>query len=104
MLEPIELSYDLQLLPRGRVSFRRWRFELWHGQTLLSAGWRLSPLQAQRALQTHALRYAHRIHGLHPLHPDRLTDTDDALIGRVFALESGHVRVRLTPRAWPEAA
>jgi hypothetical protein len=104
MLEPIELSYDLHLLPRGRVSFCRWRYELWHGQTLLSAGWRLSPLHAQRALQAHALRYAHRVHGLHPLHSDRLPDSGLALSGRVFALELGHVRVRLIPRASLDAA
>ena len=69
MLEPIELTYDLHLLQLGRFTFRRWRYELWHGPRLLSAGWRRSALHAQRALRAHALRYAHRRHGLSPLHP-----------------------------------
>ncbi|MBV9819303.1 MAG: hypothetical protein JOZ07_13295 [Solirubrobacterales bacterium] len=67
MTEPIELTYDLHLLPAGRVSFRRWRWALWSGPTLLAAGWRLSPLHAQRALRARALRHVHRLHGLHPL-------------------------------------
>ena len=70
MTDPIELIYDLHLLAPGRLPFRRWRWELWHGPQLLAAGWRLSVLHAQRALRGHAVRYAHRLHGLHPLRPD----------------------------------
>jgi hypothetical protein len=99
VLEPIELTYDLHLLPKSRVAFRRWRYELWHGPHLLSAGWRLSPLHAQRALCGHALRYAHRLHGLHPLHPDRPLHAEQPWNGRRVAVESGDLRVLLAPRA-----
>ena len=44
-------EYDLRLLPRGRFTFRRWRFELWHGPRLLAAGWRTSEDHAERALR-----------------------------------------------------
>lgn len=104
MIEPIELTYDLHLLPRGRVAFRRWRYELWHGPQLLAAGWRLSALPAQRALRAHALRYAHRLHGLHPLHPDHAPALEDSWAGRPVALEWGDLRVLLTPRAALDAA
>jgi len=97
MLEPIELTYDLHLLPLGRFTFRRWRYELWHGPRLLSAGWRLSALHAQRALRAHALRYAHRLYGLSPLHPEpgHEVDWDEQTV----ALRSGDLRVTLVHRA-----
>lgn len=106
MIEPIELTYELHLLPRGRVSFRRWRYELWHGPQLLAAGWRLSALHAQRAVGGQAIRYAHRVHGLHPLHPDRASSGQEEASwnGRQVALESGDLRVMLTPRAILDAA
>ncbi|HET9718577.1 MAG TPA: hypothetical protein VFP55_00715 [Solirubrobacteraceae bacterium] len=100
MPQPIELTYELHLLPRGRIAFRRWRYELWHGPQLLAAGWRLSALHAQRALRAQAIRYAHRLHGLHPLHPDRPPPAEEApWSGRPVALESGDLRVMLTPGA-----
>ena len=46
MTEPIELNYQLRLLPPGRISFRRWRWELWHGPQLLAAGWHGAPSTA----------------------------------------------------------
>jgi hypothetical protein len=105
VLEPIELTYELNVLPRGRAAFRRWRYELWHGPQLLAAGWRLSGLHAQRALRAQAIRYAHRIHGLHALHPDRTPPAEEApWSGRRVAVESGDLRVMLTPRALLDAA
>lgn len=105
MLEPIELTYELHLLPRGRIAFRRWRYELWHGPQLLAAGWRLSALHAQRALGAQAIRYAHRMHGLHLLHPEQARGTEEAPWGgRRVAVESGDLRVMLTPRALLDAA
>jgi hypothetical protein len=101
---PIELTYELHLLPRGRMSFRRWRYELWHGPQLLAAGWRLSAQHAQRAVGSHAIRYAHRVHGLHPLHPDRAPGSETSWRGGRVALESGDLRVMLTPRAVLDAA
>jgi hypothetical protein len=98
VIDPLELSYVLHLLPIGRIAFRRWRYELWDGSELLAAGWRLSPAQAQRALRVHAMRYAHRRHGLLPLHPSPGTLSDTAWPGRRMALEWGELRVLLTPR------
>jgi hypothetical protein len=102
MIEPIELSYALFLLPAGGVAFRRWRWELWHGPKLLAAGWRLNPVHAQRALRAHALRYAHRLHGLHLLHPEAGVSSDGMWPGAPIALGTGDVRVVLTPRDEPE--
>ncbi len=99
MIEPLELTYELRLLPRGRLTFHRWRYELWHGPQLLAAGWRLSALQAQRALRAHAITYVHRRHGLHLLHPDRVAAPDAPWSGRRVAVQSGDLRVTLTPRA-----
>jgi hypothetical protein len=105
MLEPIELTYELHVTPRGRTAFRRWRYELWQGPQLLAAGWRLSALHAQRALRSQAIRHAHRLHGLHALHPDRTPPVEEApWSGRRVAVESGDLRVMLTPRALLDAA
>jgi hypothetical protein len=103
MIEPIELSYALMLLPAGRLAFRRWRWELWHGPQLLAAGWRLDPRAAQRALRVHALRYAHRRHGLHLLHPERDAEAEAGWPGSTVAVGAGDVRVVLRPRQDPEA-
>jgi hypothetical protein len=105
MLTPIELTYELHALPRGRITFRRWRYELWHGPQLLAAGWRLSALHAQRALRAQAIRYAHRLHGLHPLNPDRGAPAAEEAPwgGRQVTVESGDLRVMLTPRALLDA-
>lgn len=98
MLEPIELTYVLDLLPLGRKAFRRWRWELWHGPRLLAAGWRLSALHAQRALRAHAFRYAHRLHGLHPLRPEAAHRGDTGFSDGRMAIRWGELRVVLTPR------
>lgn len=103
MIEPIELTYDLHVLPRGRTAFRRWRYELWHGPQLLAAGWRLSALHAQRALRTHALRHAHRRLGLRLLHAEQGPVNEPPWGGRPVAVESGDLRVVLIPRAMAEA-
>jgi hypothetical protein len=56
-------QYDLQMLPRGRFTFRRWRYELWHGATLRACGWRTSPQAAERALQRSAAYWTHLLEG-----------------------------------------
>ncbi len=66
-----EFAYALHLLPPGRIGFRRWRWELWHGPALLCAGWRLSREHAERALRAAASRAGHARLGVHPLHPER---------------------------------
>jgi hypothetical protein len=62
-----ELHYAIEILPPGRLPFKRWRYELWSGQVLLASGWRTSERQVERALRTHAARHAHRVLGVHPL-------------------------------------
>lgn len=103
MIEPIDLTYALDPLPADRIPFRRWRWELWHGPRLIAAGWRLSVLHAQRALRNHALRHAHRVHGLHPLNTDLPGDPERTWGERQVVFDWGELRVVLTPRALLEA-
>ncbi len=104
MTEPLELTYALHLLPRGRISFRRWRWELWHEPQLLAAGWRLNPLHAQGALGAHAFRYVHRLHGVHPLPSPAALAGERLWGGGSTAFRWGDLRVVLTPRAMLDAS
>jgi hypothetical protein len=97
MTEPLELTYDLHLLPRGRISFRRWRWELWHGAQLLAAGWRVNPLHAQRALRAHAFRY------VHPIPSQAAHPAERPWGGGTTAFHWGDLRVVMTPRALVDA-
>ena len=45
-VDGLSFSYVLHELPPGRLPFRRWRFELWHGARLEAAGWRMSERDA----------------------------------------------------------
>ncbi len=93
-----ELSYDLRVLEPGRVPFRRWRWELWHGPRLLATGWRTSEGHAERALRTAASRFAHRVLGLHPLRPEATTVPGGWRPGAAVRLQCGAVSCRLVPR------
>src|SRR4051794_41516171 len=66
IVEGLSFSYVLHELPRDRLPFRRWRFELWHGARLEAAGWRMSERDALRALHKHGSRVAHSMFGLRP--------------------------------------
>ena len=99
MSEPdLELHYALHELPAGRVPFRRWRFELWHGGRLLAAGWRTTEAHAERALRERAARVAHRRLGLHLLHPDRAEADAPLRCNTVARVTCGAVSCRLVPR------
>lgn len=63
-VEGLQFDYALYALPPGRLPFRRWRWELWHGARLEAAGWRLSQREAARALRLHGSRVGHRLFGL----------------------------------------
>ena len=63
-VEGLEFAYALYPLPPGRLPFRRWRWELWHGANLVAAGWRLARPDAGRALRVHAAEFGHRLFGL----------------------------------------
>ena len=47
-MELLSFSYVVHELPRDRLPFRRWRFELWQGPRLEAAGWRATAMP-QRA-------------------------------------------------------
>jgi hypothetical protein len=104
MNEPLELTYDLHLLPRGRLAFRRWRWELWHEPHLLATGWRTGPLHAQRALRAHAFWYVHRLHGVHPLPSQAAHPAERPWGGGSTAFRWGDLRVVLTPRGLLDAS
>jgi hypothetical protein len=80
VVEGLAFHYALHELPLGRLSLRRWRWELWHGPRLEAAGWRLSRREAARALRLHGSRVGHRLFGLKP-------PPDDA--GSIPALRPG---------------
>jgi hypothetical protein len=97
-VEGLQFAYALHPLPPGGFGFRRWRWELWHGATLLAAGWRASRSDSERALRSYAAKAAHAVFGLRP--PERLLpDTADAIpLGATVHVESGAVRCMLVPR------
>ena len=56
-------DYTLEPLPPGRLG-RRWRWELWDGALLLSAGWHVSERAARRAVRIAAARRMYERLGL----------------------------------------
>ena len=90
-------GYALQLLPPGRFGFRRWRWELWHGASLLAAGWRLSRQHAERALRAAASRAGHARLGLHPLDPERNLALGTFHQGATVRVDCGALTLELVP-------
>ena len=97
MEEPV-LLYALHLMPPGRFPFRRWRWELWSGPTLLATGWRTSERQAERALRMTAARVAHAKLGLHPLRPEEAAASGSLSAGAPARVVCGAVSCLLLPR------
>jgi hypothetical protein len=95
---PPEFEYDLRELPPGRVPFRRWRYELWHGALLLRSGWRITPRDAERALRTAASRRSHDLIGVKPLRPENNRALAPFKPGATVTLDCGPVRCVLMPR------
>ena len=95
--EGLRFGYALHELPPGRLPFARWRWELWHGATLVAAGWRLSRPQAARALRTRAAEFGHGLFGL----PVRELDvaSGDLRPGAAERLAIGSITCLLVPRA-----
>ena len=91
-------QYDLRLLPRGRFTFRRWRWELWHGAVLRAAGWRTSPAAAERALRNAAAYWAHETLGVRPAPPERARALDRFVLGATVRIDCGGVGCVLEPR------
>src|SRR3954462_4914672 len=65
-VEGLQFSCALHALPPGRLPFRRWRWELWHGPTLVASGWRLARPDAGRALRGGAAGFGCRLFCLAP--------------------------------------
>ena len=105
MIEPAPtLEYALQPLAPGRVGFRRWRWELWHGAALLATGWRTSPGHAERALVAAASRRVHALLGVRPLRPDRAEALDRFVPGATVRVDCGPTVCELAPRRESAAA
>jgi hypothetical protein len=97
--EGLQFSYALHLLPPGRLPFKRWRWELWHGSTMVAAGWRLSRPQAGRALRVRAAEFGHRLFGLPVPAPDDRMVAVDLQPGVAERVEIGSITCLLVPRA-----
>ena len=103
-VEGLQFAYALYPLPPGRLPFGRWRWELWHGATLVAAGWRLSRPQAGRALRLHAAAFGHRLFGLPAPARDEGAAAGDLRPGTTERLVIGHIACALVPRALEQPA
>ena len=97
--EGLQFTYALHPLPPGRLPFKRWRWELWHGATLLAAGWRLSRPQAGRALRLAAAEFGHRLFGLPAPTRTPADGHGDLLPGAAERVVIGPITLMLVPRA-----
>jgi hypothetical protein len=97
-VEGLRFGYALHPLAPGRFGFRRWRYELWHGNHLHAAGWRTSRRAAESALRKHAARVGHAIFGLSPS-PDAIAAGDGEVPqGATVRIDAGAVSLTLVPR------
>ena len=95
-VDGLSFKYVLHELPPGRLPFRRWRFELWHGARMEGAGWRMSERDAARALRAHGSRVGHRIFGLRP--PPAEKSAPAFRPGAAVRMHHGAVTFSLVPR------
>jgi len=102
-VEGLQFGYALHPLPPGRLPFRRWRWELWHGATLIAAGWRLTRPQAGRALRLAAADFGHRLFGLASARLDPRAAEGDLFPGSAERLAIGPITCLLVPRALERA-
>jgi hypothetical protein len=98
-VEGLTFAYALYQLPPGRLPFRRWRWELWHGANLVAAGWRLGRPDAGRALRVHAAEFGHRLFGLPVPARDPRTGRGDLRPGTSERLAIGPISCTQVPRA-----
>jgi hypothetical protein len=96
--EGLQFAYALHPLPPGRLPFKRWRWELWHGPTMIAAGWRLSRPQAGRALRVRAAEFGHRLFGLPVPAADERAAAGDLRPGAAERVEIGSITCLLVPR------
>ena len=98
IVEGLSFSYVVHELPRDRLPFRRWRFELWYGPRLEAAGWRSTERDALRALHRHGSRVAHAMFGLRPPAGDALDAGAGFRPGAAVHLRHGGIAFSLVPR------
>lgn len=101
-VEGLRFTYALHELPPGRLPFRRWRWELWHGARLEAAGWRTGERAALQALRTHAVRVGYALFGLPAAGRVLPALPRDVRAGMTLRLTSGDLAVSLTPRLLEE--
>ena len=97
-VEGLSLGYALHELPPGKVPFRRWRFELWHGERLMAAGWRVSERDAVRALRKHGSRVGHALFGLRAPDDDARAPLPHLRPGAIVRVHAGAITFALVPR------
>jgi len=102
-VDGLTFSYAIEELPPGKLPFRRWRWELWHGARLEAAGWRVSERDALRALWLHASRVGHLLFGLTAPGADA-RDVPPFRPGAAIRGRHGAVDFTLAPRALAEQA
>jgi hypothetical protein len=98
IVEHLAFHYVVHELPLGRLPFRRWRFELWHGAHLRAAGWRVTERDALRALRAHASRVGHEMFGLRAPEDDPATAGPPFRPGAAVRVQHGAVAFSLAPR------
>ena len=100
-VQGLEFAYALYALPPGRLPFRRWRWELWHGPTLVASGWRLARPDAGRALRHRAAEFGCRLFGLPapPPPPPSRAAAADLRPGATERVVIGPITCLLVPRA-----
>ena len=98
-VEGLQFGYALHEIPPGRLPFRRWRWELWHGATLVASGWRLARPDAGRALRVHASDFGHRLFGLPTPSREHPAAHGDLRPGSAERLAIGPITCMLVPRA-----
>jgi len=102
--EPPVYSYTVEPMPPSRLG-RRWRWDLFRGDRLLAAGWRLSERAALRGVRAAAARAAHEAAGVRLLRPDRAWPEDVTFkVGMSIHLGAGAVSCVLVPREIAVAA
>ena len=93
----LEFAYSLYPLPPGRMPFRRWRWELWHGARLEGTGWRLSEHDASRAVQRHGALVGQRLLGVGAAPPPAPRDLEPFRPGATVHVRGGGVFFSLVP-------
>jgi hypothetical protein len=102
-VQGLQFGYVLHQLPAGRVPFVRWRWELWHGQHLVGAGWQLDRTGAARSLRARAGEFGARMLGQRPPSLEQrrhaARQAGDLRPGQTERLAIGAVTCTLVPRA-----